>query len=532
MKVITKEVPVERVVVKEVPVERIVTQQVERVVTQQVVNVVREEVPVEKVVEVKQVVEVPVEKVVEKVVTKEVEKVVEKVVEVEAQLPPVTVVFVHDHTSGPRGAAMGWGLDRFAQTVPHINIKFVPQPHTYEESFSIQMVAGTAGELALLSGWFKSRFQASGGFMQIDDVVRKLDTFNPHDYYFYPDTNDLTFTDTLPIGHLDGLRGPMFGLPYQGNLNTQIINLDIMEQAGIEWPTPGRWGIQTEFLEALQKATNPEEEQWGLLANGSWYGMWNSWGWALADDPNLHYRSADGLRTTMWDSGGDAGIRLVNDLIHTHGAAPPVSETRELAGEFGDPFSAGRVMVRSAGSVGTFATRIKDRFRWSRMPTVEGPRGPAPYAMTMQPHLVTNSAETRGNVEACVEVCLFFAGREVQGRVAIDRGSVPIRKDVLASPEYAAGPPENHGMMKDFFEQPDARSAQMAHPAWRDWQRGESPRIQNLSAILLGEFSIDDGIEQTLRSADRALEQSHESWQELRNWWQERPNPIKPGEFG
>ncbi len=169
--VVTKEVPVERVVVKEVPAEKIVTQQVERVVTREVLNVVRQEVPIEMLVEVKQVVEVPVEKVVEKVVTKEVENVVEKVVEVEAQLPPVTVVFVHDHTSGPRGAAMGWGLDRFAQMVPHINIKFVPQPHTYEESFSIQMVAGTAGELALLSGWFKSRFQASGGFMQIDDVV-------------------------------------------------------------------------------------------------------------------------------------------------------------------------------------------------------------------------------------------------------------------------------------------------------------------------------------------------------------------------
>jgi len=49
--------------------------------------------------------------------------------------------------------------------------------------------------------------------------------------------------------------------------------------------------------------------------------MWNSRGWALADDPKLHYRSADGLRTTMRDSGGDAGIRLVNELIHTYGAA-------------------------------------------------------------------------------------------------------------------------------------------------------------------------------------------------------------------
>ncbi|MCY3748008.1 MAG: hypothetical protein OXG64_01825, partial [Chloroflexi bacterium] len=116
--VVTKEVPVDRVVVKEVEVEKIVTQQVEKVVTQEVERVVRQEVPVEKVVEVKQVVEVPVEKVVEKVVTKEVQKIVEKVVQVAPQAPPVRFVFHSDHTSGPRGAAMGWALDNFAREFP------------------------------------------------------------------------------------------------------------------------------------------------------------------------------------------------------------------------------------------------------------------------------------------------------------------------------------------------------------------------------------------------------------------------------
>ncbi|MDE0046789.1 MAG: hypothetical protein OXU19_13170, partial [bacterium] len=136
-KIVTKEVPVERVVVKEVPVEKIVTQQVERIVTQQVVNVVREEVPVEKVVEVKQVVEVPVEKVVEKVVTKEVERIVEKVVEVAPQAPPVRFVFHSDHTSGPRGAAMGWALDNFATEFPNIDVKFVLSPDANQEMIAI-----------------------------------------------------------------------------------------------------------------------------------------------------------------------------------------------------------------------------------------------------------------------------------------------------------------------------------------------------------------------------------------------------------
>ena len=83
IRVVTREVPVERTVVKEVPVEKVVTRQVEKVVTRQVERVVRVEVPVERVV----IREVPVETIVrvevpvEKVVTKEVP--VEKIVTAE-----------------------------------------------------------------------------------------------------------------------------------------------------------------------------------------------------------------------------------------------------------------------------------------------------------------------------------------------------------------------------------------------------------------------------------------------------------------
>ena len=516
--VVTREVPVERVVVKEVPVETVVT------------KTEIKEVPVERVVTQTQVQvkEVEVEKVVEKVVEVErvVEKVVEKVVEVQAQRPPVNLVFVNDHSSGPRGAALKWALDRFRQESPHINARYTPQPDAYATAFGVQIAAGTQAEVALLSGWFASRWHQAGAFAQIDDVVRKRADWNPRDYYFDPDTSSVVIQDTLPIGHLDGIRGPMFGMPYQGNCTGTIINLDMLEGAGIEFPTEGKWGIETELLDAIKQATDPEAGSWGLLASGGWFGPRTDWGWALANDPNLTYRSDDHMRTTMWDSGAVRGIEFMTEAIHTHGVAPPLTDTKELAGEFGDAFSAGRVMIRAATSLGTFINRIKDRFKFSRLPQAEGPRGPAPHVMSTQPHLVTSSVHTRGNIEESVELVMFMAGRDVQGRIGIDRGSVPIRPDVLTSPEYAAGPPENHSMMKDFFDQPDMRSAQMGTPFWREWQSGGSPAVKNPAVILLGEVSVEEGTRQVLESADAILQDNIEEWYAFREWQQGLPNPI------
>ena len=66
---------------------------------------------------------------VEKIVTKEVpvEKIVTKEVikEVAAQRQAVKIELHHDHTSGPRGAAMSWALERFEQINPNILIRFI-----------------------------------------------------------------------------------------------------------------------------------------------------------------------------------------------------------------------------------------------------------------------------------------------------------------------------------------------------------------------------------------------------------------------
>ena len=192
--VVTKEVPVEKIVVEQVEVEKIATRTeikevpVEKVVVQQV--------PVEKVVVQTDTVvkEVPVQTIVEKVVIQE------KIVTVEVEKSPerktATIEFHHDHTSGTRGAVMKWSLDRFAKEFPHINVKFVPQPAAFTETFNIKIVAGTQGELALLSGWFAWIWIQGGAFTQINDELAKHDAWDPTGMYAQPDLFTLNLRNT------------------------------------------------------------------------------------------------------------------------------------------------------------------------------------------------------------------------------------------------------------------------------------------------------------------------------------------------
>jgi len=512
--VVTKEVPVETTVIKEVPVEKIVRETevkevpVEKIVTQQVDRIVTQTVEVEKVVE--KVVEV------EKIVTQTVE--VEKIVEVQPAALTQNILFQTDHTSGPRGAAVDWALERFSAQFPSIGVRYVPAPTQVEIVYGAMVAAGSTPEAALMSGWFAAQWYTADAFVNIDDFLAKQDDYNPEDWYYPGDSSGVDFADTVPYGHLGGLRGKQFGMPYQGNTNGQHINLQLMEEAGIQWPTPGNWHLEQQFLDDLRKATNPEAGTFGIEVgggNGGSWTQWNPWGWALADDPSIMYRSADGMRTTCWDSGADRGVRLAVDMIAVHGVSPKLGESRELAGEFRDLFSAGKLLTaRNGGAVGSTIGRIAGRFPWSMAPMPEGPRGPVPHEITEQPHMISNTAALRDTVEASAQFVLFMAGPEVQGRIAIDRGSMPLRKEVHASPEMAAGPPERHNMWKEYLDQPDARHRQMAYPAWLEWINS----WRNVDAAHAGDLTIDELMERSLTRADRVLSENAEAYQELKTY--------------
>ena len=526
--VVTKEVVVEKTVIKEVPVETVVTKTeikevpVDRVVTQEKVVTKEIQVEVEKVVTkiVPKVIEV------EKVV--QVEKVVEKIVEVAPMAPPVKFVFHTDHTSGPRGAAMGWALDNFAREFPNIDVKFVLSPDANQEMIAIMIAAGTQPEAVLMPGWFAAQFLAQGAFTVIDDVLQKHDGFDPTEWYWCPDESTVNLVNERPFPHRDGLRGPFHGMPYQGNLNVLSGNLALMESAGVEFPTPGNWGIQTEMPDALRRITDPETDTYGLWDSGTLVSSNAiSWGWALSDEENLMYYNKDATRWTVFDSGAHVGLQMLRDFVLEEGLVPSRPRYREIRGDAGEPFSNGKIgFFHWGGGVGGPINRIKDRFPWALIPLPEGPRGPQPQKFSDEPHLITQMAGLRGNTESVVEWLLYLAGPKVQSRVAIDRGSVTWRKDVASSPEYAAGPPENHVQQLHYLESDNPAYQQRMHPAWQEMV--EQSGYASNSKVMLGEVSVEQGIEEMLGILDRYMEENHDRFLELKSWAASQPNPVTP----
>ena len=131
-------------------------------------------------------------------------------------------------------------------------------------------------------------------------------------------------------------------------------------------------------------------------------------------------------------------------------------------------------------------------------PTPEGPYGPVPSIFGGQAHLVSGNAEKLGTVEESVEVVLFFAGEEVQTRVAIDRGAFPMYKAVLDSPEFAAAPPENHSHWKTVANSTDHRHGQSSHPA-----RVEIIQAAGWDKMINGEETVEEGVPKLIAAKDR-----------------------------
>ncbi len=516
--VVTREVPVDRVVVKEVEVEKIVTQQVEKIVIQEVERIVRQEVPVEKVVEVQKIVEVEKVVEVEKIVTQEVEKVVERVVEVEAMPQKVTAIIrmAHDHSSGPRGAAMGWALDRFAAQFPHIVIKFEPQNHLYMESFGIQIAGGSQAQVALLDGGFVNQWLQPGGFTQINDVLAKHPDWDPSRWYFSPDEYTVNFTDTQPALTRQPIQGPQFGMPYQGGLYGLTMNFSMAEAKGIPMPSPGSWGLETDFIETAKQATDLETGEWGHWMHAHPALMWGAWSFGLSDSGTRMYRNPEGTHFEAFEDGGDRGYRLAIGTIYDHGVAFPPQDSKQFAGEFGNPYSAGNVLYGfHGGGLGGTVTQVGDRFQWGLIPNPEGPRGTIPTWFSNQPHMVSNSAATDGTTEQAVEVVLFMAGTEVQGRIAVDRGNAPVLKETYDSAAFNAGPPDNHAQgLKEAIERDDHRGWQGAHPHWWEWYAW----VTAAQLGFIGEETADQSVESVVSASDRILENTKDDYDSYKAW--------------
>ena len=141
----------------------------------------------------------------------------------------------------------------------------------------------------------------------------------------------------------------------------------------------------------------------------------------------------DGLTKTMFDQPEalEAWTYLIGKVFKRK-TSPTVLEAKQLAGEFGNPFAAGKIGIwptDQVGSTGLEASRIKDRFTWALLPEVVAPGGGSPgHSWSIRSNLVTGVGEHDGNVHHAVDLAVFLAGERFQGRIGIERGHLPVNR--------------------------------------------------------------------------------------------------------
>ena len=478
-KVVEKEVPVERIVEKEVPVERVVE------------KIVKEEVAVETVVE--------------KVVTRE----VQVMVEAQPEQRTVKLEYATDHTSGPRGKAMQWAIERWEQLRPDVKIKFIPQDHIFYEKIAVEVAADTLSEINLLSGHSYGQFLSAGAWLEANDILAKKDGFVPEDYLFSPDEHSDN-RDQNNYGKWNKvMNGPNHGMMYQGGLNGLLYNIDAVAAAGANEPWEGM--RYDELLEEMKKVTDHEQGIWGSDASLS-----TAFNCALGyNDSQRRVMGPEGHQVDGYFIGeGWRGLQWVTDLMFEHQVAYRPEQRAEISGEIGSPFAAGKQVFWWGGrfrTVGFAIPRIADRFRWSLAPLVWGNVTDHPNVeYGDQPNIFAASAAVTGVEVQTVDFGVYLAGPEVQGRVGIDRGHQPVHHDVKNQPEAVAPPPEGMHYLYAGYDSPYLRHSQWyvpGGPTMLELLQVEGPL---LGKALTGEATATEAIEEATNATSAIMKR----WQE------------------
>ena len=389
---------------------------------------------------------------------------------------------------------MKWGLELFYQWRPNIIVdvewvsttdRALSQYFRLEESLRAVGSRSTDGllqrwpdkpapHLVSLSQRDFLRYRSWGVFPEVNDEVEKSGEFFPEDYYRIPDTYsfnklDHSFPQATELGY--PYHVPQFGLPFELSISGFLANVSLAESTGVQLPDSEESWNWDDWTEWDARMTDPEIGTFGTWARDDYAGQYMPQMYSN----RLKKPFDDGLTKTMFDQpeAVEAWTYLL-DKVFERKTSPTVWESKELAGEFGNPFAAGTIGIWPTdriSSTGLDAPRIKDRFTLTLLPEVSAPRGGSPgHTWLMRANLVTVSAWLDGSIDQAVSLALFLAGETFQRRVGIERGHLPVNRLALAAPESKAPPPEGMKWLKVYADRPDNRSP-FPFEGWETWWR-------------------------------------------------------------
>lgn len=278
-----------------------------------------------------------------------------------------------------RFAGVGWEQDvkfanEFAQKHPNIKIKGEDTPYgQMNQKVLTTGAAGTIGDLFPGHTRWTAFWEYKGICHELDPLVKA-----------YPD--ETKFDDFFPSVIKDargpGAAGKLYIFPtivHPGGNAIVMINLDLVEKAGLKAPANSDWTIQ-QLEELARGAGRPKDGIFGLetTMTSPLYSTQVTRSWSSVPGPpasdDSWVLSPDGKKSQLGSAPVKTAFEWYGKLVKD-GFAPTTQN--QLPGTTGDLFTAGKEVMQSQiiGQPQFDHDIIKDKFKWKAVLWPKGPNG-------------------------------------------------------------------------------------------------------------------------------------------------------------
>ncbi len=327
--------------------------------------------------------------------------------------------------TGPDGAIMQQLVDRYNEENPNVNVTLTVQAWSpLFDAFIAGASAGQAPDIMAMHPQETAMFINLGLIEPVDDIVANSAVFVQDNYV--PKAWELQF-----------YHDQMYAFPFDLGVHGLFYNLDLFEEAGVEAPPanaeeflaaarlltkdangnhPGDDGFDPNNI--VQYAINMHTNHHGFY---QWYALYNQLGGQLISD--------DATQCVMDIDKAAQAWQWLQDLVYVHYAAPQ-GQT-----DYARDFLSGRTAMLVDGPwqiPAMQAAATESGFRWATAayPTIFDE--PAVWGSGHN-FTLPKDADPAKRAEAIA----FIEWLAEQSFDWLPSGQLPIRQDIIASPEFA-----------------------------------------------------------------------------------------------
>lgn len=308
-------------------------------------------------------------------------------------------------------------VKNFTAKHPNISVKVESASYgDYWQKLQIMIASQTAPDIFQINPDFLAVFAAKGALLDLNTFIAEDKTFSIQDYY--PE-----------IIKAHQIKEQLFVLPRDVAPSVLFYNETLFKEAGLKTPyeyfkeDQWNWDI---FLQAAQKITKPEIQQYGIAFETMWHRALQ-WVWQNGGEA---FDSVDNPTECLLNMKSSyEGYQFAADLINLYHVSPSPRLTKTQSST--ELFITGKVAmdINGAWMIPSYKN-IKD-FKWDIAPLPKGMRwgdvtggsGPAIYKFSKHP-------------KEAWEVAKALAGVEAQSLFAEAGYIVPTMKTVFNSQKF------------------------------------------------------------------------------------------------